>query len=159
LSATNQLRLAIGVPLHDAAGLENFLAQVYDPASPNFRKYLTPEEFTTRFGPTEPDYAAVKNFARTNGLVVTATHGNRLLLDVAGPVTAVERAFHVTLRTYRHPTENRDFFAPDTEPTVDANLPIADVSGLDNFTRPHPKVHPLSAAVSPRVGTAPGGGY
>ena len=53
LSATNQLRLAIGVPLHDAAALENFLAQVYDPASPNFRKYLTPEEFTTRFGPTE----------------------------------------------------------------------------------------------------------
>src|ERR1035437_4672969 len=165
LSATNQLRLAIGVPLHDAAGLENVLAQVYDPASPNFRKYLTPEEFTTRFGPTEQDYAAVKNFARTNGLVVTATHGNRLLLDVAGPVTAVERAFHVTLRTYRHPTENRDFFAPDTEPTVDANLPIADVSGLDDFSRPHPKVHRSAAATilakagTPKSGSSPSGTY
>src|ERR1039458_5467904 len=45
LPATNQLRLAIGLPLRDPAGLETFLAQLYDPASPNFRQYLTPEEF------------------------------------------------------------------------------------------------------------------
>ena len=39
-----------------------------------------------------------------------------------GRVTDVERAFQVTLRTYRHPTEARNFFAPDTEPSVPANL-------------------------------------
>ncbi len=33
LTGTNQLRLAIGVPLRDAAGLKDFLAQLYDPAS------------------------------------------------------------------------------------------------------------------------------
>ena len=107
LPATNQLRLAIGLPLRDVAGLDNFLAQVYDPASPDFRQYLTPEECSARFGPTEQDYEAVKNFARTNGLAVTTTYGNRLVLDVAGPAAAVESAFHVTLRTYRHPTEAR----------------------------------------------------
>ena len=96
-----------------------------------FDKFLTPEEFTARFGPTEADYAAVRDFARTNGLVVTGTYGNRLLLDVAGPVTAVENAFHVTLRTYRHPTENRDFFAPDTEPTVDCGIASGGYPGLE----------------------------
>ncbi|MDR3456416.1 MAG: protease pro-enzyme activation domain-containing protein [Verrucomicrobiae bacterium] len=160
--ATRQLRLAIGVPLHDPAGLQAFLADVYNPASPNYRHFLTPEEFAARFGPTEVEYEAVKNFARTNGLAIAATHGNRLLLDVTGPAGAVEKAFHVSLRTYRHPTENRDFFAPDTEPSVDASLPVVDVSGLNDYARPHPKVHRLDAAalqagvVTPHAGSGPG---
>src|SRR6202789_815491 len=143
LPATNQLWLAIGLPLRDRAGLEDFVAQVYNPASPNFRQFLTPAEFTARFGPTEADYAAVKNFAQTNGLTITATHGNRLLLDVTGPVSAIEKAFHITLRIYRHPTEPRNFFALDTGPSVPTNLPVADVSGLDDFSPPRPKI-PLS---------------
>src|SRR5476649_3006567 len=118
LPGTNQLRLAIGLPLRDEAGLDDFLRQLYDPASVNYRKYLSPEEFAARFGPTESDYAAVIDFARTNGFVITATYGNRLLVDVAGPASAVENTFHIALRTYRHPTEARDFYAPDTEPSV-----------------------------------------
>jgi len=159
LSATRQLNLAIGLPLHNQAELDELLRQLYDPASPNFHKFLTPEEFTARFGPTEADYAAVRDFARTNGMVVTGTYDDRLLLDVAGPAAAAESAFHVTLRTYHHPTENRDFFAPDTEPTVESNLPIADVSGLQNYSRPHPKFHFVPNSLSPRAGSAPGSEY
>jgi len=158
LAATNQLRLAIGVPLRDAAGLDDFLAQLYDPASPNYRHYLTPEAFAARFGPTENDYAAVKEFARTNGLTVTASYGNRLVLDVAGPAAAVEKAFHLTLHTYRHPTEARDFFAPDSEPVVDAALPVTDIQGLSDYSRPHPKLRKMDAAkLLPKTGSAPGG--
>ena len=158
LPETNQLRLAIGLPLRDRAGLEAFVAQVSDPASPDYRHYLTPEELTARFGPTEQDYQAVKDFALTNGLVVTSTFGNRLLLDVTGPVTAVEKAFNVTLRTYPHPTEVREFFAPDTAPTVDAALPLVDVGGLNNFSRPHS--HRAKRHVqhgTPHNGTSPDG--
>ena len=159
LPGANQLRLAIGLPLRDENGLNEFLRELYDPASPNFHKFLTPEEFTARFGPTEADYAAVRDFARTNGMVVTGTYDNRLLLDVAGPAAAVESAFHVALRTYHHPTENRDFFAPDTEPTVESNLPIADVSGLENYSRPHPKFHFEPKTAVPRAGSGPGSEY
>jgi subtilase family serine protease len=161
LPATQQLRLAIGLPLHNGAGLDNFLAQVYDPASPNFRQFLTQEEFTARFGPTEQDYETVKNFAQTNGLTVTTTYGNRLVLDVTGPAASVEKAFHITLRTYRHPTEARDFFAPDVEPTVDATLPVVDIQGLSDFSRPHPRLHRIDAATAanaiPKNGSAPNG--
>src|ERR1035437_6304065 len=163
LAATNQLQLGLGLSLHDPAGLDDFLAQVYDPASPNYRHYLTPEEITARFGPTEKDYAAVKDYARTNGLTVTTTYGNRLVLAVTGPASAVEKAFHVTLRTYRHPTEARDFFAPDSEPSVDVALPVADISGLNNMWRPHPKIHRPDASTQiiakavAKGGTAPDG--
>jgi len=161
LAARNQLWLAIGLPLRDPAGLDNFVAQVSDPASPHFRQFLTREELTARFGPTEQDYEAVKIFAETNGLAIAATHANRLLLDVTGPAATVEKAFHITLRTYRHPTEARDFFAPDTEPMVDAALPVVDIQGLSDFSRPHPKrarrTKNNAAKAAPRNGTAPDG--
>ncbi len=139
LAPTNQLRLAIGVSLRDPDGLNNVVAEVSDPASPNFRHFLSREQLMSRFGPTEQDYEAVKNFALSNGLAITVIHSNRLLLDVTGPASGVEKAFHVTLWTYRHPTEQRNFFAPSAEPILDSSLPIADVQGLTDFWRPHPK--------------------
>jgi subtilase family serine protease len=139
LAATNVIRLAIGVPLRDAPGLDAFLSQVYAPDSPSYRNYLTPKEFTARFGPTEQDYEAVKRFAIANGLAIVQTHDNRLVLDVAGPPAAVEKAFNVKLHRYQHPVENREFFAPDTEPSVSVDLPVADVQGISDFARPYPK--------------------
>ena len=162
LPATNELRLALGLPLRDRAGLTNLLAALYNPASSEFHHYLTPAEFTARFGPTPADYAAVLAFARTNGLTVTATHGNRTLVDVTGKVADVERAFQVRLKRYRHPQENREFFAPDTEPVVDAQVPLQSVSGLDNFSLPHPNVHVRPAAsgqAEPNGGSSPYGSY
>ena len=162
LPATNELNLAIGLPLRDQAGLNKFLKDVYDPESPDFHHYLTPEQFTARFGPAEADYAAVKNFARLNGFQITGTHGNRLLLDVRANVADIQRAFHIGMRRFKHPSEGRDFFAPNAEPTVDFNLPIADVSGLNNFKLPHPKLVRKNAVTSNAVaksGSAPGGDY
>ena len=164
LPANNVLRLAIGLPLRNEAALDALLNEMYDPASPNFHHYLTPEEFTEHFGPTEQDYQAVVNFAKQNHLTVTGTSDSRLVLDVSGAVPDIERAFQMTLRTYRHPTENREFFAPDVEPSVDAGLPVADVSGLDNYSRPHPKIHKISpsnvrANATPKSGSGSGGAY
>jgi predicted outer membrane repeat protein len=160
VAAAQMLKLTIGLPLRDQAGLDAFLKDVYDPASPNYRLFLTSEEFTKRFGPSEADYAAVQAFARANNLAIVETHGNRMLLNVTGTAAAIESAFHITLRTYRHPTENRDFFAPDTEPSVDAALPIADISGLSDFGRPHSNMRPVAAAPpagTPNNGSAPDG--
>src|SRR5476651_1271856 len=47
--ATNQLHLAIGLPLRDQAGLDQLLKQIYDPASANYRHYLTPGQFAEKF--------------------------------------------------------------------------------------------------------------
>ena len=90
---TNRLNLAIGLPLRNQEALDNLLQQIYDPASPNYRQYLTPEQFTEQFGPTEQDYQAVIDFAKTNGLTVTGMCANRVLLDVSGSVAGIEKAF------------------------------------------------------------------
>lgn len=158
LPATNELHLAIGVLPRDPAGLDKFLADIYDPASPNYRHFLTPEGFAARFSAAEADYAAVKNFALTNSLKITRESANRLLLDVSGPPVAVEKAFHIKLEKYRHPTEAREFFAPDAEPSVDAQLKVADVQGLTDFFRPHSNLRKLDAKdITANYGSAPDG--
>ena len=155
------LNLAIGLPLRTAGQLHQLLAELYDPASPRFRQYLTPAEFTERFGPSEADYQSLIRFAQSQGLIVTGQHPNRMVLDVRGAVPQVERAFHVHLNTYQHPREARTFFAPDATPTVQLATPVLSVSGLDNFTVPRPAGHWKlpSRGVAQATGSGPGGDF
>jgi uncharacterized repeat protein (TIGR01451 family) len=165
LPASNRVWLAIGLPVPNPAALDAFLQQLYDPASPNYHKYLTPEQFTQRFGPTEKDYQAVVDFAQASGMQVEHKHPNRMLLDVTGAAGDIEKAFQVILRVYQHPTENRTFFAPDVEPSVPAGLAVLDISGLNNYGRPHPHFvrKPIDFArmdgVRPGLGSGPAGTY
>ncbi len=138
LSAATNLNLSIGLPLRNTAELKELIRQQQDPGSTNYHRYLTPQDFTARFGPTEQQYQSVIRFAESSGFHVTRTHTNRLLLDVAGNVPDIERAFRVTLRVYQHPTQARRFFSPDVEPSVPTNLPVTDMWGLSDFAKPRP---------------------
>ena len=84
LPATQSLRLNIALPLRNESELDDLLQQLYDPQSPSFHQFLSVQEFTERFGPTEEDYAAVIRFAEQNGLTVTGTFPNRMILNVTG---------------------------------------------------------------------------
>jgi hypothetical protein len=138
LPGTNHLNLAIALPLRNKAELNQLLQQLYDPSSPQYHQFLTVEQFTERFGPTAEDYQALIAFATANGLTVTATYPNRTLLDVNGAVADIERALHVTMRVYQHPTESRLFYALDADPSLDLDIPVLDIRGLDNYCVPRP---------------------
>jgi xanthomonalisin len=159
LPAVERLKFTIGLPLRNREALTNLLQQLYDPASTNFHRYLNPSQFTARFGPTDQDYQRVMDFATTNGLEITKVYGDRVLLDVAAPVATAESAFHVTLKTYQHPTEARQFFAPDVEPSAPPDVPILHVSGLsDFFSTPHPLGHAQRHHEPPMAGNLGNGG-
>ena len=162
-NSADHLHLAIGLPLRNQDELTNLLQQLYDPASTNYHHYLTPEEFTARFGPSEADYRAVTEFAEQNGFTVTALHPNRLVLDVDASVADIERTLHLEMHTFQHPTQARTFHAPDTEPTVDLAVPILHISGLDDYSLPHPNSHlkpaDLQVNATPNAGSGPGGAY
>jgi subtilase family serine protease len=138
LPADRVMKLDVVLPLRDQAGLDVFLKELYDPVSASYRHFLTVPEFTERFGPTQEDYDAVVRFAKANGFEVIGGSRDGMEVQIQGPVSALERAFHVTMRTYQHPTESRTFYAPDREPTTDLPFALWHVSGLDNFSIPHP---------------------
>jgi subtilase family serine protease len=160
LPGTQELSLAIMLPLRNEAELDNLLHDLYDPLSPLRGHYLTVPEFTARFGPTQEDYDAVVAFAKGNGMTVTDLAPNRLTVEVTASVASVEKAFHVVLGSYQHPTENRTFYAPDREPTVDLNVSLWHIAGLDNFSIPRPLYRKAVAGVkSNTTGSGTGGDF
>lgn len=159
LPQTNHLHLVIGLPLRNPSTLEGLMTELHDPGSPNYRQWLTPGQFTEKFGPTEEDYQKVLGFAKANGLKVTGQHSGRMMVEVDAPVAIVEQAFHIALHTYAHPKENRLFYAPDTNPTVDTDLPILHISGLDNYIVPHrlgESLKPITASTTSTNSTSGG---
>ena len=133
-----RMDVAIGVPLHDKEGLKAFIDALYNPENPEYKHYLTPDQFTERFGASAADYQKVVDFLKSSGLTVTATTPNRMIVDASGSVADFERVFHFTMRTYQHPSEPREFHAPDVEPSVPLDVPILDISGLDDYMPPRP---------------------
>jgi hypothetical protein len=153
------LNLAIGLPLRNEAALDTLLAQLADPTSSQHGHYLTAAQFAAEFGPTEQDYQAMIHFAENSGLTVTATHPNRLLLDVSGDVQTVESAFRVRMMNYKDVVRG-EYFAPDREPTVEAAALALDITGLDNYELPHPMNLKSASGSEPRpyvTGSGPAG--
>jgi subtilase family serine protease len=138
LPETQSMRIDIVLPLRDQAGLDSFLRELYDPSSPSYRHFLTVQEFTAKFGPTQADYDAVVGYAKAHGLAVVGGSRDGMDVQAEGSVGSIERAFHVSMGVYQHPTESRTYFAPDREPMVDLPFQLWHISGLDNFSIPHP---------------------
>ena len=136
MSGTEKIDLVIGLPSKDPAGLADFLKRLYNPHGSQFGHYLKKGEFAQRFGASASDYQAVVDFARSNGLTVENTHSSRTVLFVSGASADVQKAFHVHLHYYQRPDGTR-FFAPEEQPSVDLDVPLSNVGGLDNFIKPH----------------------
>jgi kumamolisin len=138
LPATQTLRFDIVLPLRDRAGLQNFVQEIQDPTSTSYHQFLTPQEFTLRFGPSQEDWDALVAFAKASGFeIINGTREERDL-RLTGSVANIEKAFHVTLGTYQDLTEDRTFFAVDREPTIELPFQLWHITGLDNDSRPHP---------------------
>jgi subtilase family serine protease len=141
LPDSTPINLVIGLPWRHREALTNLLQELYNPASPNFHHYLTPKQFAEEFGPSTNDYEMLAAFVQAQGLKISQRHPNRMLLDVSGSASAVEAMLHVHLLTYRHPTESRNFYAPDANPSMDSPVPVLDIIGLDNYSMPSSYVH------------------
>jgi len=157
------MELAIELPLRNGDRLPGLLDEIYDSASPLYRHYLTVPQFAAAFGPAAADYETLVRFASASGLRVHGLAANRLVLDVDGTVAAVERAFHVKIGIYRHPSEARTFFAPDREPALALGVPVLHISGLDDYALPSSHFvrgpEPAASASAPPTGSGPGGNF
>src|SRR5437870_5774421 len=68
------------------------------------------------------------------------------------------------MNVYNHPSEPRTYFAPDSEPSFDALVPILTISGLDDYIVPHPALviqdpAELGTKPVPLGGSGPSGSY
>lgn len=161
-----QIEIVVGLKLRNEQELNALLADLADPNSPEFQKHLTQAEFTRRFAPTQQDYDSVVQYLQSQGLKVTATPPNRLIVAASGNIAQLERAFGVTINEYR--LAGKVYISNDADPKIPARLQsiVLSVIGLNDFAeyrplntgvRDHnqPKPHAGPAGLSPQqVGTA-----
>src|SRR6266480_6156605 len=143
------LTIGVNLALRNEAQLESLISQVSDRKSPNYGHYLTPEEFAATYGPTQAQVQQLVDQLRVSGLSVSSVSTNRTIVEAAGPVSAVESAFGVTISDWHDRDQNRDFYGNDTEPTLPAATAsyVVGVAGLNN----HYPLRRLGPA-APRVG-------
>jgi subtilase family serine protease len=158
---TRVMHVAIALPHRNQAELDRLLRDLYDPASPKFRQYLSVEDFTERFGASADDYARATQFFAERGFTITGTSANRYLIEADARVDTLESVLHVKFGTYRHATEERTFVAPDREPTLDLDVKVLHIVGLDDETLPTTRLVQKEATVAASgvQGSGPGGYY
>lgn len=165
LAVDQNLYVTLNLPLRNESELDKFLQDVQDPRSADYHKYLDPEAFSARFGPTREDYAKVMAWVAKNGFTISEAPSNRLVVSIQGNVNAINKAFHVTLNQYSKQGDRRVIYAPSQEPSTDIGIPILSVSGLDNINPPESRIlHPDVAAnrgqlVSKAGGSGPQGNF
>jgi subtilase family serine protease len=162
VDASTPMQMQVVLPMRNKAQLRDLLTALYTPSSPLYRHWLSVSEFTKRFGPTQKNYNAAMTFFRNNGLAVTHTAPNRYLFQVEGRAADVERVLHIRLNNYQHPMQNRTFMAPDREPTLALNVPVQEITGLDTYVLPYPKLRKPEDASKQRAGaggSGPGGWF
>jgi len=134
---TQKLRLALALQPPHMAEEEEFLAELETKGSPNFHKFLTPEEWNTRFAPSAEDEQKVVDWATSQGLTVTSRFANRLVVDVEAPVEVIQKAFGVVISNYQVGSEVE--FSNDRDPVVPSELGgiLYSVAGLNSIDRLH----------------------
>src|SRR5579885_2487718 len=103
LPATTEVNLAVALSPNDPAALARDIEAVSNPTSPSYGHYLTPEQFTAKYAPSQQDFDQVVEYLNERGLNVTFTHPNRLVIDVKATAAQVEQGLGVQLEQYALP--------------------------------------------------------
>ncbi len=128
-------RMILTLRLSDAkqAELDSTLKGLHDPASPNFHRWLTPDEFGAQFGPSSEDIKAITGWLVSSGFVVDEVAKGRLWINFSGSVADVDRAFHTEIHDYY--VKGELYHANDRDPSIPRGLSdlVAGIVSLHNF--------------------------
>lgn len=135
VAPSTQLDLRVLLPIADQDDLDNLLAGIYDPNSPEYHHYLTPTEFSERFYPTGEALQTLRDALGDAGFVTAdAPQGGMLAASVTARVA--ERFFQTRLTNYVAP-DGTAFISPSADVNIPAGLAVAAVYGLDSGFRAH----------------------
>jgi hypothetical protein len=123
LGATEELRnmkLVLRRGAAEKATLDDFLAQVQNPSSASFHKWMTPESFGHRFGANDEDIAAVSAWLQQQGFTVDGISHGRMVITFSGTEAHFKAAFQAEMHRYLVSGETR--IANASTPSVPSAL-------------------------------------
>lgn len=151
VTSGQKLGLEVSLNVRDKAGLDAFVRAVSDSKSPQYKHYLTVAQYAAEYGASDAQIAQVTSYLKSQGLSVGQATANRLTIPVSGTASQVEKAFDVSLSTYR--SSGHSFYANAAAPSLPSSIAsvVSGVAGLNNEALHTADVQ--SAAVAPHAGT------
>ena len=134
--------------------LKKLLDDQQDKASPQYHRWLTPEQFAQQFGPEEDDVQKVTAWLAGQGFQGVRVSRGRVMIEFSGTSAQVEQAFRTSIHKYL--VNGAEHWANAIEPQIPAALwpVVAGVFTLHDF-HAHPTVHVTDEVFTAKV--APGG--
>jgi len=138
------IRLVLSRSTEQQAALNSYLAQLQDKSSPNYHKWLTPEQFGQLYGLSDSDIAALVAWLESHGLQVETVSKGRINIAFNGTVSQVEEAFHTSIHSFQ--AGDRQFTSNTTDPQIpSAFAPVVKGVAHLNTIRPRPQFQRGSA--------------
>ena len=134
------------------SALDLLLRQQQDASSPNYHKWLTPEQFADRFGLSQSDFNKIAAWLRSQGFQIVESAPSRNYIAFNGSAAQVQATFRTPI--HRYSVLGEVHYANATEPSIPAALAgvVSGVRSLNNF-RPKPRlVRPLPRVTSSATG-------
>jgi subtilase family serine protease len=112
---------------------EKVIADLHDPRSPNFHRWLTPNQIGENFGLVDGDLGKIKNWLSSNGFKVRGASPDRTFISFSGNAGQISKAFHTEIHMLSVKGETR--FANMSDPKIPAAVAPAvyGVLSLNDF--------------------------
>lgn len=99
-AATDIKTISLSLAVRNADQLDAFIASLADPASPNFRKFITPQQFAANYGQSAESVASVVSYLKSKGFTVNKVFANNLQITATGTNAQIAAAFGATVHNY-----------------------------------------------------------
>src|SRR5712692_7670400 len=131
----NRMLLLLQRSPEQETALQKLMEEQQSKDSPNFHKWLTPQQFGAQFGPADEDIQAVIDWLTRQGFQGIKVGAGRTVIDFSGNVGQVRNAFHTEIHSYQINGEMRQ--ANVSDPQIPAALTpvVAGIVSLHNFPR------------------------
>lgn len=147
------LYLAVSLHPRFPTELKAFCDSVSDPKSPDYRRFMTPEQVGESFGAAPTDVDNVTAYLKSQGMKVTLVAKNRMAILAEATVAQAEAAFStkISLLKGKDPAGRPISFQANVTPL---SLPssIADavvgVNGIETYARPIPRTTLLNPTLT-----------
>lgn len=112
------------------AALQEFLAGQFVKSSPNYHRWLTPEQFGQQFGPSERDIHAVRSWLESHGFQLARVSKGGMVVEFSGTAELVRQAFHTEI--HRFVVDGEEHWANTSDPSIPTVLTSV-ITGLDTL--------------------------
>jgi Pro-kumamolisin, activation domain len=116
---------------------EKLIDSLNDKKSPNFHKWLTPEQIGQQFGVAQEDIATVTQWLQLHGFHINKVYPSGMLIDFSGVAGGIKEAFHTEIHNLE--VNGESHLSNMSDPQIPAALApvITGIFSLNDF-RPHP---------------------